>query len=283
VDVVFPGQTGVLYFNLNINGSWQVENIPVLSVDGPISQRVTHSFSLGVSPGVQVGSVNAGFSLTADTLTSMPPATGQVPVGDRTIIEYSGIQGQTLTYSQAAPLLGGGGDGAKHTNEGVPNQECGTLECGPAAVSNSLKFLKAKHNLNIPDADITIDKMKQATGWTAGGCPVGWFNTKNTYMQNNNIPITTTSTNNIADVITALDNNCDVELDATRHIAAIVGVQKLKDGKYAVTVAHDTKQNEAGGTIQETGTYDPATGVFTGITWVNNDTICGFVIECPSP
>ena len=64
--------------------------------------------------------------------------------------------------------------------------------------------------------------------------------------------------------------------------AAIVGITKLANGKYAIDVAHDTSQGKAGGTKTETTTFDPATNSFSGGTFLDGTKLDQFVIECRS-
>ena len=48
VDLLFVGQEPIIYFNLAVNGEWQVQNIPVLSVQGvDVDKTMTYYFDLG--------------------------------------------------------------------------------------------------------------------------------------------------------------------------------------------------------------------------------------------
>jgi hypothetical protein len=290
-ELTFTGSPAIQYFNLSVNGQWPIRNMPIQSVDGVGAvQGVSFGFDLGVPVGTQVTSVNGGWSLTNTIVGSMPPQTGSLVVTQRYLYEYFGEEEFPRAVYTAPPVLIGGQaqEQSKHNNEDFPNQESGVCKCVPTAVSNSLKFLKTRHKLNIADAAITPAQMETATGWnsTTMKCPSGWWNTKNTYMQNNNIPITTMTSMDIECAIKAIDKGCDVEIGAGAHRAALVGVTRLGGGKYAITVKHDVQQGQAGGTGKEgtqDGTYDAGTKKVTGgIQWFNDVTLINFVIECPA-
>ena len=291
-ELTFTGSASILYFNLSVNGQWPIQNMPVQSVDGVgVLQGVSFGFDLGVSVGTPVTSAGAGWALTGFPIAAMPAQTGTFGVTQQFFYEYYGIDGiiPLATYS-APPLLIGGAaqEGAKHNNENFPNQEAKKCACAPTAVSNSLKFLKARHNLNIPDAAITPVQMEAATRWgenVPDKCLASWPNSKNAYMQNHSLPITTATTADIECVIKAIDKGCDVEVNAAGHTAAIVGVTRHAGGKYTITIKHDVKQNEEGGTGKEgteEGTFDAGTNKITGIQWYNDVRVFNFVIECPT-
>lgn len=98
-------------------------------------------------------------------------------------------------------------------------------------------------------------------------------------MENNKLPIETTTVP-VKDVAAAIDSDCDVELDGEIHIAAIVGITPLKDGKYTIVVRHDTAQGEDGGTMDQPVTYDPKTNKISGGEWLDGRVVDHFVVEC---
>ena len=78
VDMTFSGYPNVMYFNLAINGSWQVQNIAVGSIEGPGRlQTMTYSFDLGVPRGTNVTNLNYDYSLTQQPIGAMPA--GAIP------------------------------------------------------------------------------------------------------------------------------------------------------------------------------------------------------------
>ena len=168
VNFTFTGQDPIMYFNLAANGSWQVQNIPVLSIEGEgVNQSISFAFDLGVPSGTTVTSLNYGYTFTNTTLGSMPAETGTAAVFDQEVVIDSGVAGEAIPPVQPAnPLVGGAVvGGVKHAHANFPNQDCGKAECVPAAVSNSLKFLNKKHNMGLNDNDLSIAKMKNATNW----------------------------------------------------------------------------------------------------------------------
>jgi hypothetical protein len=301
-DLTFVGSSSVQYFNLSLNGFWAVQNMPVLSNEGSgVIQTQTFNFALGVPSGTPVSSMSYGLVLSTTLLSSPPPATGTASVSDRTVVIATGEEGESLFQTPARPAIGSAvapsgasplkvqqGQVARVPapafNFGVPNQEVGLNECVPGAISNSLKFLKMQ-GLNLPDALISIDAMKTATGWTPAGAPTAptaWWDRKNTYMQNNHLPVTTTTSMSFADALAALGRHCDVELRVPGHAAVVTGIVPLANGDYGIIIQHDTDQGAAGGTKSEVVIYKSSDGTLWDGWSINGKTFDRFVIECPS-
>lgn len=281
-----------LYLNLNVNGQWAIENIPVVQGRGTCGQETMHyAFGLGTPPGADVTSVVYGISLTSEILLSPPALNKSAPVSDETQRYAAGKQGGDADVDPAGPaqpLKGADEEPDPHprfSRKDMPNQECGPMECGPAAISNSLLWLKDVHK--IKDAvmaadDISIAKMKTATEWN-NGVGGGWFDKKDAYMKANKLPIAT-KTVPIDKLIAEMDNNCDCEIDGAVHIVAILGVTKLKDGTYSIDIRHDTDQtDDTKGTKDETVIYDPTTGKLKGGKWLDGKVVDHFVVECYRP
>ncbi|NOG54015.1 MAG: hypothetical protein HND57_06750 [Planctomycetes bacterium] len=296
VDFTFVGQAGIQYVNLAANGTWQLRNMPLLSVEGEgVEQTISYTFDLGNEPGEEVMEGFFDFVITDEPLDSMPDGGDLFIVWDQDVVYWRGAEEMAVPpLESAGPGDGGESSGPKHTNSDFPNQQCKPNQCTPTAVSNSLQFLNAKHNLGMDAADITIAKMLQATKWKVPprrfGCYINdnsngsaWWKDKNQYMLANGLPITTTSTTSFADVANALDNNCDIEIQGDWHTAAVVGLTPLADGKYSVDISHDTDQNDdTKGTTTETITWDPTTKKFSGSPgYFNGSVLKYFVIECP--
>jgi hypothetical protein len=271
VGVTFTGCDRPLYFNLSVNGVWRIQDMPLLSFRGP-GVRVTQNFDfdLGVPRGTDVTGLQYVYSITTSTLGAAPGGTA-VPaaVGACTVAMDSGDKGATMSQPGIAPLL----IGADSLRVAIamatfPNQECPNFgECVPTAVSNSLKYLNDANNLGLTDAQTSIGTMKTATGYDPSpppGCYSNWPDTKKAYMGANGYPIDTTTTNNWDDVMTAVNNGADVELRSQTHCANITAMSKGADGKYTITVSHDTDQGNPGGTKTQTVIYDPATNTYSG-------------------
>jgi len=293
VDVLFVGQEPIMYFNLAVNGEWQIQNIPVLSSQGVgVDQQMTYYFDLGCEVGEVVPDIMYDYDFTIDILQTMPGGSLSIPVMHDFVELWAGEQGGSMPgLDEAKPLVGDEvSSPKKHSHSNFPNQECGKSECAPAAVSNSLKFLNQKHNLGLTDSQTSISTMKTATGWTSSGAPAKWWETKKKYMGDNNYPIVTRKITDISKLADEIDAGQDVEIRETwkdssnktcGHVTCLIGITKLKNGKYSLDVSDDRKQGKPGGTNKpRTYTYDPATGKFyeagfgyTKFEWA--------VVECP--
>lgn len=285
VELTYTGSADVLYFNLAVDGTWQVQNVAVLSDEGyGVLQSISFDFDLGVPVGTPLDSLSCAFILTTATEPAMPTGEQMAPVSDEWVIMSAGL-GTGIYYVPAEPLIGGEVDPGRFdrpTNDGIGNQECGKAECVPAAVSNSLKWLNTKHSLGIPADELTTAKMKTATGWS-NGCDYDFPTTKDNYMKNKRFRVSTTTTVDPAVAVAKVSANCDVELVSTTHCAVVTGIVKNANGTYKITVKHDTEQGEAGGLKTETVIYNPATGKLSGGKWFSGNAFKYFVIECPKP
>lgn len=280
VDLTYVGTTNVQYFNLSVNGTWQVLNIPVAGPNYPgVAQVVTLSFRLS-DYGVPVGNVHYDFSLTPFVATmpqgSAPPSTIVASVSDRQVRVFGGETPGAIVYNVATPLTGGLAVSVAGGITNFPNRDQGTNECVPGAVRNGLEYIGINTN------DITMEKMKQATAWKTNGCAYGWWTNKDAYMKSNNLPVSTVATTNIADAVSALGgtNKAAVEIGVPGHRACVVKIVDHGGGKYTLTVAHDTQQGQPGGTKTEEVTYDVNTGKVSGGAGVfTTNSLRNFVIE----
>jgi len=299
VHVIHEGAAQLRYFNLTVNGSWQVRNAPLLSAEGVgTTQTEVFSFDLGVSPGVDVTQLSYAATIELSPRGEMPHGDTLAAVLSRAYFIAAGItDDEPWLVPPARPFISFFQDGQRVTHEGFPNQQSRPSECVPTAVSNSLQWLKKKHGLNIADDELTIDKMKAAVGWhgpLAGkeaGADQGWEKLKDKYMKAKGFPISTKKVHptDFRAVHKALADNCDVELTTRKHAVAVIGMQGCdpkKDPtsktKCELTVAHDSDQaNNNAGTIEERVTYTPTNGrLDNGGPWTGEQ-VREFVIECP--
>ena len=274
------------YLNLAVEERWVFENIPI-GMSGP-QDTLTLDFDLAVENGIDVTLLYYACEITSDPLEFPPTDYVPIDVLDRGSIIYSGEIDHLITFTIPGPIIGFlPVDGAWHNKSDIYNQECGVAECVPAAISNSLKFLKKKHNMSMDDVNISIAKMKTATGWTANGAPAGanpWWERKKKYMEDNDYPIETTIHDDdvdLDDIIKEIRRGQDVELRVPGHAAMVTGITKLANGKYIFAITHDTKQGEAGGTETQLSGYDPTTKKFTGGKWIDGKALSKIVVECP--
>ena len=309
VDLTFSGYPNPMYFNLAVNGSWQVQNIVVGSIEGPGTlQKMTYSFSLGVPRGTNVQNIDYDYSLTLQPIGAMPGGAIPASVGNRTIRSRSGIMGAVIppvppahplggtTPPPGVPLLRGegyiGAEGEVH-HENFPNQECGEDECAPAAISNSLQWLNSTYDLGMTTEQTSIDTW---LGWFAihwhlpsypgagdGGCGYDWPGLKEAYINDPAHPYPITSkTITVGEIWGEILSGQDVEITGEWHCAAVTGIKVLDNGNCEITVSHDTKQGEDGGTITETITYDKATGTLSGSPdFFDGSLVTSVVSECP--
>lgn len=282
VDLGYLGSGSPQYFNLTVDGVWRVQNMPLLSNEGAgQANSLTFNFSLGNAPGNLVSAVNYGYSISPGLLLAAPLAGSSANVTQRLINAGTSEGGVPLGLSAAPGALAGAGgfNSAAHAN--FPNQDCAVNFCAPVSVSNSLQFLNAKYNLGMAAADISTAAIAAAIGTTGAGTPLGWWDAKDAYIKQKKLPIQTVVSASAQDALDAIKAGKDVELGGGGHRAALVGIALMDDGNYAVDVAHDTNQGNAGGTKVERGILNPTTGKITGITFWNNADFRNFVIESP--
>lgn len=260
------GSPNLQYFNLTVNGSWQVQNVPVLPDQGVgVWQTVHMQFDLGVPRGNDVANIDYGYSLTLAPLASAPATTATAVVDPKSIVAASGIQGLSIPPpSLAGPLAGRDAGSWNYLGGGMPNQPCGPNECVPAAVSNSVQYLNTQHGLGLSGWQTGINQMKNATGWSPTGAPANWPTGKSAWMAANGYPINTTPIN-FSQIQAALAAGYDVEIDSKWHSAVVVGITDLGGGDYSIQVQHDTDQNNPGAGCQtDTITYHAATNSYSG-------------------
>ena len=310
VKLTTSGYPRLKYFNLSILASgletvWQVQNAILFNFDTQL-QSVTFAFDIG-NKGIPVSNLLFGYSITDEPLLSPPPVieSGQVldylyRIDDGFPFFNTNSGPQKVPVATAFQNTGEIKDTSSHRVQGMPNQDCGILECAPVGFSNSLKFLRKQHNLTFDSAYASLDSMKKATGFAGGTMTVNnYYQNKADYLKKNNIPITTrkVSKDSIYSLQKELDNKQDVEMfiwwfnidslsgdtSTGSHIVNITNIKKMGGGKYQITAQDDRKQGQAGGTESETVTYDSATNRFTSGTYKAYDQgVYEYVVECPN-
>lgn len=284
VRVSFTGSNDVLYFNLAFGGVWRIQNVPVLSREGPgVAQTATFLFDLGVSEGTDVTTGSVAFDLNTGVLSQMPTGAGAVGIGSGTWAISSGTANRAITYSLPAPALAGGQTiGNKVSHSGFPNQRADNNECVPVALSNSLQWLNAKYGLGLAAGDISVAALKVVVGWQPTGAGQQWWTRKRTQFKD----VLTTSTIprfNINEVYDAVGRGCDVELRANDHVVSVTGAQQLANGKYSLDLTHDPDQKDGktpGAEGTQTVTWDPKTKKFSGAPWIEGHAADLIVVEC---
>ena len=285
VDLEYSGTELEQYFNLAVGGVWRIQNVPVTLVnDLAAVQQMRFHFDLGVVSGTDVSSLSYDFAVTSTPLTDMPPGSATAGVSSKDYALSACIGGGPIAFTPPSPTLAGGPQqqgGKKIQRRNFPNQEAGKNECVPVAASNSLQWMKRRYRLNINDADISIDALKTATGWTAAGVTGEWWIRKQKYLDLKKIPITTTNVSHSIDaIVKSMMDGCDVELVIGKHAVAITGVTQLANGNYTLVVANDTEQGKTDGRVSEFLTFNTTTKTFEGAPWANGLPIKNVVVEC---
>jgi len=288
VTVKYDNISQPQYFSLSINGSWKVLNM-TLSPYAGIGQQSAVSFNFAIDEPVGA-SIDFGYSISNTPELGGPADAFNATVQAQDAIGSQNQGGIPWTLGIAPALLMGGlrADGGFH--ERFPNQDCDTMFCSPTSVSNSLQWLNGKYNLKMPADKISIAALAGVFGTTKNGTPLPWWDKKEKYIKDEKLPVYQVVTTSIEEALKAIKAGKDIELNTQPHAAAIVGITKLIDGRYEISVAHDTKQGPSGagqkgegGTIIEKGIYDTKTGKITGIKWMDGSALTNFVIEAPVP
>ncbi|MBS1723302.1 MAG: hypothetical protein JSS66_10155 [Armatimonadetes bacterium] len=296
-SVSYTGADVPLYFNLNVNGDWAIENMPLLSGAGTgVQERINFSFDLGTARGTQVDSIHYGWSITEGLTNDAPNLTGVAPVSDGAYNYDYGIGGGATEEDDIPPPVKPKGDAVKRTARhkgALPNQESKTGECVPTGVSNSLQYLKKQNHLSIDDNKISIESIKNAIkfGVDQKYSPPGWADLKKAYLESIGAPITTTVLTFAPEDVDTLfkeigDDDCDVELDAYErgngHVAAIQTITQLNNGTIQMDVAQDSDQGSDGGTGIDRVTYYRDDRKIYGPMF-DSRKFHGAVVECVTP
>ncbi len=160
------GGTSIGYLNVWASnpsgGTWAVQNLPILpSSFAPSTVPVTTAFDLtplGISPGTPLAGINFNRTITPAPLLSPPVASGVfqsfIPHFNHDAEGRDDLGGphtspgaapSTASLNFSFPL------GKFHWNNNVPNVETGRNECGPAAATNSLEWLRTTQGVNVPN------------------------------------------------------------------------------------------------------------------------------------
>lgn len=254
----------IRYFNLSIDGRWEIRNIAILSENGLGAANTNNLFfDLAVPPGRNVTSVTVGVAITDAPLFGPPPPQGPMPVLDELFKQRSGEWGGEIGSTPAKGQAGGQVVGVAETHKNFPNGECGGDECVPNAVSNSLKYLKREFGLTVPDSAISLETMRGHTGYQQGqGCPDYWPARKEEYLNSPTFDgnriwqkrIIFPGAEDIEGLAEKLKRKHDIELSfkafgrPVGHVVALVGIVKLENGNYQLSYVQDSAQGTPGGT-----------------------------------
>jgi len=267
VTVDFTGLSTREYFNLNVNGNWVVRNMGIDSLQGTgLGQKVTTTFDLGVSNGIDVTNIAYTSSFNAAPLTSIP--TGPLASATVNSLNYQigGEAGVDLGSPGTPPSPVGGNantpvDSAKLPNlDKFQNQVQGPNECAPGAISNSLKYLQATGQLNA-GVGTNISDIKPIVSWATSGAPSNWPMLKRDHF-GGMLVTTFIDPTDIDELIKAINAGKDVELDLQGHVAAIAGVRRYSDGRVELDIFDD---NQTDNTVDPLRTVEIRNGKVDGM------------------
>ncbi|MCB1187189.1 hypothetical protein KDL29_08500 [bacterium] len=306
VAVEFTGRDHPRYFNLNVDGTWVLQNIPVIPFAGVgVKQTVTFSYPLPVVPGDEITQISYGATMSDGLQASAPAVQFSKDAQSTQVRMFNGQATATeLTAGVASVAIGTAVDGSHWAVQGMafPNVDADANQCVPAAVANSLALLKQGHPTemgSVPDSVLSLAEISSAVGFSAGSGTAGingkasWPALKSRHLEDNQVPVATMAvplqqgySGNIsaADCELALQAIADgkvVELQGSGHAAAVTAMARLDDGSYAIYVVHDALQGEVGGQLVEQLFYDPAAldPVAHGAWGFDGRNLFGFVIE----
>lgn len=291
VALKLPRSASVRYVNVSYNHHWVIQNVPILSgLLGGAADRFWLNFPLDTN-GAPVFLATTGVSVTTETATAPPASTTSTVFGIALRVLNSGEQGVRLSYLPALPLVGGQALETAQAEPGFPNREQLLGESVPSAIVNGLFYLDTVFGLNVPQADIGLETIKEATGWTFAGAPVGddpskpdWLQAKAQHLSDRNLPMVSRQTTNVAEVLEAVRAMHPVTILISGHAASVVGMVDLGGGRSSLTLSHDVQQGDApgggdGGNVQEVVIFDfeqrRVTGSALGWDWG------GFTIDRP--
>ncbi|MEO8664016.1 MAG: T9SS type A sorting domain-containing protein [Ignavibacteria bacterium] len=307
--LTFTSSDTIKYFNLTISGNgitdcWIIMNYPVTSLQSSGSTESKH-FPIVISDtnssGINVTTLNYGFSFTDDSITTAPVASIGTVATDFVSLIYNGFidnrpvfperrlsevsDASENIYSSVVLLSG-------KTRPGFTIQECEKGESFPSSLSDGAKYLQELVPIISPDL-ISIDSMKSYSLWGAKG--VYLYNTGygfDYYIRNsftsNVIPIIISSlyspptsaeidniliprlnqfaTNDFYAIFFLIKfkwrNPISGVVIETNHVINIRSITKIRSELYAISYSYDSWQGTNGGTIIEEGLYSSLTNKF---------------------
>ena len=297
VKVNYESDIQPQYFNLIRDGEWVIQNIPLMTPEGPntIFQTVIF-FDLGVPDGTDVSMENFGYTIGLVPAMDMPMVPNDpYTVFDRLIDVYVDDEpAEILTTVVGGAVEGPPADaGVQHPGTST-NQEAGKNECAPVAVSNSLHYLQqngwtppTNPPKTGPCKDLTsIECWYWILGTTSSGTPGDWWKRKERYSDYLGITTRKFSAHSTGAVATEIKGKQAVEANLSGsplgHTARVTQIVSTGGGNFSVTVEHDTAQGTAGGCIPETFTYhDPSRKITSGNKKLNGRKIEEFIVQCP--
>jgi hypothetical protein len=284
VELTFTGRTEILYFNLDVDNQRVIQNMPVTSLEGTgVTQTIHFNFPIS-DYGKPKFNLDYAFSLT--TSISFGPLTfsNSAPVLVLNTCQGRNIATDPLIYVSPQPLVGDMVITSAEMPAGFPNRETEKNQCLPSALHNSLTYLNTNFNLNLDPALLDIETINGLVGYQHNvGCDIPrgltWVEHLKEGLDDLDYPLITEETQSVAAAMVAVRNGHDVEAEYCGHIACVLDIDDLGDGRYAIHVTHDLFQGGAGGLVNETWIHDTNLNLVSGNFW--SHTFKRFLIQYP--
>jgi hypothetical protein len=296
VDLSYAPAPRLMYFNLSVRSGWLLRNVPVFPTLEQVDQYTQSMyFDLG-SEGLS--RIQYGYALTAFPIETIPALNNQAELLTRSETYYSGIHDELMGPLADSPQVwnGSGFPDVLYCRLDYPNQPCGKNECGPTAVSNSLRWLKKEYGLEIPEDQLTIDAWKDILQWAGDGVKNGnWANFKVNYCNDKNKALPVDSEKlpgaHIAEALKQFEKGQAVEMYVGNHITALICMGKDSDGNYVVNAISDAAQegqDKKGNPVSQVIKIDKDGNTTSGPAWAVGKNGAGlkvqnFLVQCPHP
>lgn len=297
----YRGQRGLMYINVMVGNRWVIRN---MGVESPLGAGVGHTvctfFPIAEEHGVPIELVQMDLVATHTPVLSPNPTF--IPPSnliDSFFDVFYTVQSEDLLLGSEHGVFGWippvilppivlpelPTSGAQLPNqEKVENKPQPPNGCAPGAVSNSLRYLHATGQGNLGTAPISPAGVGGILGTDANGTPQNWPQIKQAYFNANPqyrictkiLPGASAAT--IDEVVQAIKDGKDVELDLDGHVVFVVGIRVYADRIELDIYDDDQTDNKADPKRTVVLKPDGAGG------WTcDGMKVDGFVIESPCP
>jgi hypothetical protein len=296
------GVGGVMFINVRIGDDWVIRNMGVespLGVGAP--QTVSTFFPIAPEHGVAVEIVQMDLVATTVPIETFDPMfippTARI---DSFFDVFFAVQSTQVALGaehgavgMPCPVLflppiwipGMPLSGAQLPDQDkVDNKPQGPNQCAPGAVSNSLRYLHARGLGNLGDAPISTEGLGEVLGTDADGSPQDWPERKQSFFNANpQYRICTkilegAGASVIDEVVQAIRDGKDVELDLAGHVVFVVGIRVYPD-RVELDIYDDNQTDNEKDPKRTVVLKSDGAGGWT----CDGFKVDGFVIEAPCP
>jgi len=297
----FRGQEDLFYINVMIGNQWVIRNMGVESLLGAgTNHTVTTFFPIAPQHGVPIELVQMDLIATHVPVLSpnpifIPPSN----VIDSFFDVFYTVQSEDLLLGAEHGMFGWippiifppivlpelPTSGAQLPDQDkVENKPQPPNGCAPGAVSNSLRYLHATGQGNLGTAPISPAGVGGILGTDANGTPQTWPQIKQAYFNANpQFGIRTSilpgaSAATIDQVVQAIKDGKDVELDLVGHVVFVVGIRVYAD-RVELDIYDDDQTDDKADPKRTVVLKSDGAGGWT----CDGMKVDGFVIESPCP